>query len=62
MKGCHTKFIEKQFSFFVVIQDVLGLVDTGRRVVTIQMFDPAVIPAYFSCIRNREAYSKNPES
>ena len=48
---------------FGVIQDVLGLIEMGKNVATIQVFDPALIPAQPSCIGNRKnAFSKNPES
>ena len=58
MKG-HSNFLP----CFGVIQDVLGLIKKGENVVTIQVFDTALIPAHPSCIGNRKvAFSKNPES
>ena len=48
---------------FGVIQDVLGLIKMGQNVVTIQVFDAALISAHPSCIGNRKvAFLKNPES
>ena len=47
---------------FGILQDVLALIKIGHNVVTIQVFDPALIPAHPSCIGNRKiAFSKNPE-
>ena len=58
MKG-HSNFLP----CFGDIQDVLGLIDMGQNVVTIQVFGPALIPALPSCIGNRKvSFSKNPES
>ena len=58
MKG-HSNF----FPSFGVIQDVLGLIEMGQNVVTIQVIDTALIPAHLSCVGNRKiAFSKIPES
>ena len=58
MKG-HSNFLP----CFGVIQDVLGLIRMGQNVVTIQVFDTALIPAHPNYNRNRKvAFSKNPES
>ena len=57
MKG-HSNFLP----CFGDIQDLLGLIDMGQNVVTIQVFDSALIPGHPSCIGNRKvALSKNPE-
>ena len=58
MKG-HSNFPPS----FGDIQDVLGLIKMGQNVVTIQVFDIALIPAHPSFIETRNAaFSKNPES
>ena len=48
MKG-HSNFLP----CFGVIQDVFGLIEVGQNIVTIQVFEPALIPAHPSCIGNR---------
>ena len=46
-----------------VVLDVLGFIEMGQNVVTIQVFDTALIPAHPRCIGNRKvAISENPES
>ena len=58
MKG-HSNFLP----CFGVIQDVLGLLEMGQNVVSIQVLDPALTPAHPSCIGNRKvAFSKHAES
>ena len=48
---------------FGIIQDVLGLLEMGQDVVSIQVFDPALTPAHPSYIGDRKlAFSKHAES
>ena len=59
MKG-HSNFVP----CFGIIQDVLVLIEKGQNAVSIQVVDPALIPAYpTSCIeKSKVALSKNTES
>ena len=58
MKG-HSNFLP----CFEVNEDVLGLIEMVQNVVTIQVFDPALILAHPKCIGYKKvAFSKDPES